>query len=330
MSFSFKFSDNKIFGENFISGRKHIHCSIGFLILHKILTQKGTIVPDKINSINKSYIWQYIYYLRMHNKRHPFFKEHVGLGAVTPKRWYTMIVQVLGVEKSKRVNTVTKNDLYNFIFKLFNSENKVYVPFLESIKHANELVNDFNSLSGQRDEIKIKPNVKIVANSNSNANGPNIKISIAADLDNIPVNNSNINSQAKVQQTQVKNIQSNSNSYLMQNQLNTQVQQVKQPNGQVRQQPNGQVRQQHNGQVRQQPNGQVRQQHNGQVRQQPNGQVRQQPNGQVRQHPNGQVRQQLNGQVRQQPNEQVRQQPNGQVKQSIGLVKLPDIPIKPV
>jgi hypothetical protein len=295
---SIKFSDNKIFGENFISNKKNIHCSIGFLIIHKILTNNGTIVPDRLQSINKSFIWQYIYYLRMHNKKHPFFKDHVGQGSVTPKRWYNMMIQVLGEEKSKRVNTVTKNDLYNFIFKLFNSDQKVSVPFYETMKSATELINDFNSQTTQKDELKIMPNVtrnvKLVANGNVEVGGPNIKISINTNLDNIQVNNSNIkpqgnnNSQIKIQNTQVR--QTNS----LQNQLNTQTK------------PQGQTQVQSQSQIDLSPNTQVKAQ-------------------------NTQVKAQ-NTQVKPQ-NTQVKSQ-NTQVKQQVKLqeqqVKLPEIPIAPM
>ncbi len=324
---SIKFSDNKIFGENFITGKKNIHCSIGFLILHKVLNKNGTVIPDRLQTVSKSYLWQYIYYLRLHNKNHPFFKENVGKGAVSPKKWYNMILTILGDEKTNRKDSVTKNDLYNFLVKLFNSDNKVTIPFLQSINSANELVKDFNSLANTREDIKIRPNVKLVANSNSNSNGSNIKVKINVDLDDLPINNTKnntknnsknlqqvTNNSNKPQLQQVEEYTGNIQQTQNNSQLNMSNNQINALNINSQDKPfNGQVVKPQNTQVVKPPNAQVVRPPNAQVVRPPNAQVVKPPNAQVAKPPNAQVAKPPNAQVTKPPNAQVTKPPNAQV-----------------
>jgi hypothetical protein len=201
------FSDTTLFGKNFSTDVKQMHSCIIFLTIKKALDNKGNIIPSKLDEISKAYLWQYIYYLRLNNLKHPVFKESSGYKALSAQQFYNMIEIVLGNKKSSTPNSATKLDLLNFLNILFKSNNNISIPFLESQKKANVVIQDFNKLKQtnafDKKELKLSHNVVIVTNS-VNVNGKNTNIRVSFNVINVD-KNSNTNTK-KLQQVEKKSI----------------------------------------------------------------------------------------------------------------------------
>jgi hypothetical protein len=62
-------NDDAIFGKGFKKGLRHVHCSIGFMLIKDIIDRTdGSIKATRLASLKKAFLWEYIYYLQHHNR----------------------------------------------------------------------------------------------------------------------------------------------------------------------------------------------------------------------------------------------------------------------
>ena len=124
------YKDENIFGKTFSKKAKHLKCAIDFLTLHQYLNRRGKIKDKEYGFIKKRYIWQYIYYLRINNKKVEMFKKYLGLGhKIKAIQLYKMIKEETGGNMSNK--SVSKKELNLFINKLFRKNLDLNVPFME-------------------------------------------------------------------------------------------------------------------------------------------------------------------------------------------------------
>lgn len=196
------FTNKSIFGVNFLPNKESIYCALGYLILNSVINSDGSINIKKYKIITKAHLWSYIYYLRLNNKKHPYFLQNLGEGnKISPLKFYSM------VESNKK--SVTKKNLVDFLKKLLSTNYKITIPFLQAEKHIIPLLNAYNNNNSNKNSnnssnninntddmvnIKIIPSVKLVGNTNSNlkynANSKNSNIKVTLDF-NVAKKNSN-------------------------------------------------------------------------------------------------------------------------------------------
>ena len=124
------YKDENIFGKTFSKRAKHLKCAIDFLTLHQYLNRRGKIKDKEYGFIKKRYIWQYIYYLRINNKKVEMFQKYLGLGhKIKAIQLYKMIKEETGGNMSNK--SVSKKELKLFVNKLFRKNLDLNIPFLE-------------------------------------------------------------------------------------------------------------------------------------------------------------------------------------------------------
>ena len=124
------YKDENVFGKTFSKKAKHLKCAIDFLTLHQYLNRRGKIKDKEYKFVKKRYIWQYIYYLRINNKKVEMFKKYLGLGhKIKAIQLYKMIKEETGGNMSNK--SISKNELNSFINKLFRKNLDLNVPFME-------------------------------------------------------------------------------------------------------------------------------------------------------------------------------------------------------
>jgi len=130
-----KYTDQNIFGVNFSKKSNHIKCSIDFLTLNHLLDKNGMLKKDMYHKIRLRYIWQYLVYIRNHNKELNIFKNHLGSGyAIKASKYFELVkLETTGNTKSQ---TMTKKELGAFITKLFTLHKNLKIPFLEWYKNS--------------------------------------------------------------------------------------------------------------------------------------------------------------------------------------------------
>lgn len=238
------YKSSAIFGNNLQFGKHNINCAIGSLVVNNNLTESGKLSPKNLDQINKTDIWKYIYYLRLHNKNNAIFKKYLGKGnTVTALSMYNMIIEVLGKTKKTAINTVSKKDLLSFFRKLF-AETNITVPFMKHIEKIVPMINSYansNSVSNSKvqsinnaisaNSIKIRPIIELITNSNAlpnsvsnnssqqvrntNSNSNNVRNSLNNAIKNI---NSQLgNSRMSSENSQPVNSNYNQNSSYKQN-----------------------------------------------------------------------------------------------------------------
>ena len=129
------YTDENIFGIKFSKRAKHIKCAIDFLTLNHLVDKNGMLKKNMYDKIRLRYIWQYLVYIRNHNKELSVFKKHLGLGyAIKAQKYFELIkLETTGNIKN---HTMTKNELKLFITKLFNLNKNLKIPFLDWYKNV--------------------------------------------------------------------------------------------------------------------------------------------------------------------------------------------------
>ena len=84
------YTDENIFGVKFSKRAKHIKCAIDYLTLNHLVDKNGMLKKNMYDKIRLRYIWQYLVYIRNHNKELSVFKKHLGTG--------------YGIQKERRLN----------------------------------------------------------------------------------------------------------------------------------------------------------------------------------------------------------------------------------
>jgi len=191
------FSKQSIFGTSFQPSVKSMNCDIGFLVNNGFIEPTGTIYIESLKKINKSQIWNYIFYLWYHNRNNiVFFKEmSTSQGAASPsmfaKHIYDLFDKTSGDSKKPMMAVFTKQRLVNAIIKVVQGNKSIKIPFL---KHLYSKLID-TDIPMQPIEIQSKqPNVKInldqvklITNDKYNAklstsNNPNVKVQFGINL----------------------------------------------------------------------------------------------------------------------------------------------------
>ena len=62
------YTDENIFGVKFSKRAKHIKCAIDYLTLNHLVDKNGMLKKNMYDRIRLRYIWQYLVYIRNHNK----------------------------------------------------------------------------------------------------------------------------------------------------------------------------------------------------------------------------------------------------------------------
>lgn len=129
------YTDENIFGVKFSKRAKHIKCAIDYLTLNHLVDKNGMLKKKMYDKIRLRYIWQYLVYIRNHNKELSIFKKHLGLGyAIKAQKYFELIkLETTGNIKN---HTMTKNELKLFITKLFNLNKNLKIPFLDWYKNV--------------------------------------------------------------------------------------------------------------------------------------------------------------------------------------------------
>lgn len=129
------YTDENIFGVKFSKRAKHIKCAIDYLTLNHLVDKNGMLKKNMYDKIRLRYIWQYLVYIRNHNKELSIFKKHLGLGyAIKAQKYFELIkLETTGNIKN---HTMTKNELKLFITKLFNLNKNLKIPFLDWYKNV--------------------------------------------------------------------------------------------------------------------------------------------------------------------------------------------------
>jgi hypothetical protein len=124
------YKDENVFGKTFSKKAKHLKCAIDFLTLHQFLNKRGKIKDEEYKFIKKRYLWQYIYYIRIHNKNIDMFQKYLGLGhKIKAIQLYKMIKEE--VDGNKENKNINKKELKSFINKLFRKNLNLKIPFME-------------------------------------------------------------------------------------------------------------------------------------------------------------------------------------------------------
>lgn len=130
-----KYTDENIFGVKFSKKAKHIKCAIDFLTLNHLVNKDGMLKKKKYDKIRLRYIWQYLVYIRNHNKELKIFKAHLGVGyAIKAQKYFELIK--LETTGDITNHSMTKNELKLFITKLFNLHKNLKIPFLDWYKNV--------------------------------------------------------------------------------------------------------------------------------------------------------------------------------------------------
>ena len=129
------YTDENIFGVKFSKRAKHIKCAIDYLTLNHLVDKNGMLKKKMYDKIRLRYIWQYLVYIRNHNKELSIFKKHLGLGyAIKAQKYFELIkLETTGNIKN---HTMTKSELKLFITKLFNLNKNLKIPFLDWYKNV--------------------------------------------------------------------------------------------------------------------------------------------------------------------------------------------------
>ena len=129
------YTDENIFGVKFSKRAKHIKCAIDYLTLNHLVDKNGMLKKNMYDKIRLRYIWQYLVYIRNHNKELSVFKKYLGTGyAIKAQKYFELIkLETSGNSKS---HTMTKNELKLFIVKLFNLNKNLKIPFLDWYKNV--------------------------------------------------------------------------------------------------------------------------------------------------------------------------------------------------
>ena len=187
------YKDENVFGKTFSKKAKHLKCAIDFLTLHQFLNKRGKIKDEEYKFIKKRYLWQYIYYIRIHNKNIDMFQKYLGLGhKIKAIQLYKMIKEE--VDGNKENKNINKKELKSFINKLFRKNLNLKIPFMEyyvmknrkkiSKKKEKVEINEINKL----ESIPTKIDIEVKTNSGKVKeldNKSNINIKINAKLQKI-------------------------------------------------------------------------------------------------------------------------------------------------
>lgn len=216
------YTDENIFGVKFSKRAKHIKCAIDYLTLNHLVDKNGMLKKNMYDRIRLRYIWQYLVYIRNHNKELSVFKKHLGTGyAIKAQKYFELIkLETSGNSKS---HTMTKNELRLFIVKLFNLNKNLKIPFLDWYKNVAPIKREKPKPKKKRkytkrkkvepkevkteSEIKlpneIKTELKVITDKGvvTNAKDGNIKIKIKT---NIVPNNTPANTPANTPTNNIK------------------------------------------------------------------------------------------------------------------------------
>ncbi len=193
-----EFSNNKVFGKDFKTGKKNIYYAIGFLIVNNIITHTGLLNTKLQSRASKMYLWTYIYYLRMYNKNNIIFEKHLGRSnSLKATKMYNMVEDTLDKVnlKTSKKYTIVKQDLINFINILFKIDDSLVIPFNNNQKHKNVLIDAYTS-STPPDTYEVTPVIKLIETKENslkympvNSKNADIKFMVSIDIDK--QNNSN-------------------------------------------------------------------------------------------------------------------------------------------
>ena len=186
------YKDENIFGKTFSKKAKHLKCAIDFLTLHQYLNRRGKIKDKEYGFIKKRYIWQYIYYLRINNKKVEMFQKYLGLGhKIKAIQLYKMIKEETGGNMSNK--SVSKKEINLFINKLFRKNLDLNIPFLEyyvmnNRKKYNKKDNETKQSRSKVQTVPTKLKIELVTDKGkvkNDFNNANIGIKLNAKLEKI-------------------------------------------------------------------------------------------------------------------------------------------------
>ena len=184
------YKDENIFGKTFSKKATHLKCAIDFLTLHQYLNRRGKIKDKEYGFIKKRYIWQYIYYLRINNKKVELFQKYLGLGhKIKAIQLYKMIKEETGGNMSNK--SVSKKELNLFINKLFRKNLDLNIPFLEyyvmnNRKKYNKKDNETKQSRSKVQTVPTKLKIELVTDKGkvkNDFNNANIGIKLNAKLE---------------------------------------------------------------------------------------------------------------------------------------------------
>ena len=174
------FQNISIFGKNFKPGIQHVNCGIGFIVRsnfvdgdgHIAITETNAMKNRKLSQLLKSYIWDYIYYIWYHNKKHPVFAEFMPEGKSKATGFTNVVCKAIG---QTDCHIFTKVQLISFINTLvskkdivvpFRCEKCVKVPSITKVQRSFPIAPVNANSSG------VKPNVSTNAINSNTGNTP--------------------------------------------------------------------------------------------------------------------------------------------------------------
>lgn len=194
------FSKQSIFGTSFNPSLKSMNCDVGFLVNNGFIEPTGSISIESVKKINKSQIWNYIFYLWYHNRNNiMLFKEmSTSQGTRTTaspsmfaKHIYDLFDKTSGDIKKPMMAIFTKQRLVNAIIKVVQENKSIKIPFL---KHLYSKLIDTDipmkpiEIQSKQPNVKINlDQVKLITNDKYNAklstsNNPNVKVQFGINL----------------------------------------------------------------------------------------------------------------------------------------------------